>query len=85
VFAVVATGWDWLLYPLGLLSGLAVPLLLGALNAMFYLAARRRDGTAVHTSQLVSPLLVGLALAMGEIALIGIGRDALVATLGLPF
>ncbi len=85
VFGVVATGADWLLYPLGLLSGLAVPLLLGALNAMFYLGMRRRDGTATRARQLVAPLLVGLALALGEIALIGLARDALTARFGLPF
>ncbi len=85
VFGVVATGWDWLLFPLGLLSGLAVPLLLGALNAMFYLGMRHRDGTATRTAQLISPLLVGLALALIEIALIGLARDALTARFGLPF
>lgn len=85
VFGVIATGWDWLLYPLGLLSGAAIPLLLGALNTMFYLAFGRRDGTATRAGQLVSPFLVGLALALGEIALIGLGRDALTARLGLPF
>lgn len=85
VFGLVATGWDWLLYPLGLLSGAAVPLLLGSLNTMFYLAARHRDGTATRFGQLVSPLLIGLALAFTEIALIGLGRDALTTAVGLPF
>jgi uncharacterized membrane protein len=85
VFVAVATGWDALLFPLALLSGAAVPFLLGALNAMLYLAVRHREGTATRWAQVVSPLLVGLALAFIEIALIGAGRDALTAAVGLPF
>jgi hypothetical protein len=85
VFAAVATGWDLMLYPLALLSGAAVPFLLGGLNAMLYLAVRRREGVATRWAQALPPLLVGLALAFIEIALIGAGRDALTAAVGLPF
>ena len=85
VVALVSRDWDWLLYPLALLSGLMVPLLLGALNAMFYLAARRREGVATRWRHAAPALLIGLALALCEIALIGLGRDALTAALGLPF
>jgi hypothetical protein len=81
----VGITWDPLLYPLALLSGLTVALLLGALNAMFYLAARKRDGIARDWREIVSPLLVGLALALGEISLIGLARDMLTARFGLPF
>ncbi len=85
VVALVAVGWDWLLYPLGLLSGVAVPMLLAALNAMFFLAVRRREGVATHWRHVALPLLVGLALALSQIALIGLARDALTRAYGLPF
>lgn len=77
--------WDALLYPLALLSGLAIPVLLGALNGMMYVAVRRQEGTATSRRQLVGPLLIGLALALGEIAAIGALRDLLVARFGWPF
>lgn len=85
VVAAVASEWDALLYPLALLSGLAIPFLLGALNGMLYVAIRRREGTATSGRQLLGPLLIGLALALGEIAAIGAARDLLVARFGWPF
>lgn len=85
VVAAVASEWDALLYPLALLSGLAVPALLGALNAMLYVAVRRREGMATRGEQLLGPLFIGLALALGEIAAIGALRDLLVARFGWPF
>lgn len=85
VVVAVSSEWDWLLYPLALLSGLMVPLLLGLLSAMFYLAARGRDGKAEHWREVASPLVVGLALALCAIALIGLARDALTRAVGLTF
>lgn len=85
VVAAVRSEWDALLYPLALLSGLAIPVLLGALNGMMYVAVRRQEGTATSRRQLVGPLLIGLALALGEIAAIGALRDLLVARFGWPF
>jgi hypothetical protein len=85
VVAAVSSELDALLYPLALLSGAMIPALLGLLNAMFYLASVRREGRAESTREIITPLLIGLALALGEIGLIGIGRDALAARFGLPF
>ncbi len=84
VVVAVGSEWDPLLYPIALLSGATIAALLGGLNSMFYLAARRRDGTARRWQEIASPLLVGLALALSEIALIGLVRDALSARFGLP-
>ncbi len=85
VVATVGSDLDALLYPLALLSGVMIPALLGLLNAMFYLASIHREGRAEHGREIIIPLLIGLALALGEITLIGIGRDALTARFGLPF
>jgi hypothetical protein len=85
VVVAVASELDALLYPLALLSGVMVPVLLGSLSAMFYLAVRHQDGMATGWRGAVTPLLVGFALALGGIALIGLGRDALTAAYGLPF
>lgn len=85
IVAAVSSEWDALLYPLALLSGAMIPALLGVLNTMFYLASVRREGRAVSRREIIAPLLLGLALALGEIALIGVGRDMLTARFGLPF
>jgi uncharacterized membrane protein len=85
VVLLVLTAADWLLYPLALLSGALVPLLLGALFAMFYLALRHREGRAEQWRQMVTPLTVGLATAFAVIALVGLARDFLTARFGVPF
>ncbi len=59
-----------------------VAVLLGLVNTMLYLATLGRDGAAEHWRQVLSPLLVGLALALCEIALIGLARDMLLAKFG---
>lgn len=85
VIRAVSSEIDVLLLPLALLSGAMIPALLGVLNAMLYLAGAHREGRAEHRREVVAPLLIGLALALAEIALIGIFREALTARFGLPF
>lgn len=85
VILAVSSERDALLLPLALLSGAMIPALLGVLNAMLYLAGAHREGRAEHWREVVAPLLIGLAFALGEIALIGIAREALTARFGLPF
>lgn len=85
VVLVVLSAADWLLYPLALLSGLLVPLLIGALCAMFYLSFTRREGRATRWQQLAAPLVIGVGAAFAIIALIGLARDALTAAYGMPF
>ena len=74
MMAAVGSDVDGLLYPLALLSGAMILTLLGVLNAMFYLACTHREGRAEHTREIIAPLLIGLALALLEIFLIGIGQ-----------
>lgn len=66
--APVATEWAPLLYPLALVSGLAILLLLGAVNTMLALVLLRREGQATHPREVVVPALLGVALACGELA-----------------
>jgi hypothetical protein len=82
VAGTVAGGPQFLLYPLALLSGLAVVALLGAVNTTFVLLVLRRDGQMTTWRQATPPLLVGLALAMIELAVVGLARTALEAWLG---
>ncbi len=82
VVGLVGSGWAPLLYPLALASGLTVVLLLGAVNAMLALIVLRREGRATCWRDAALPLLLGLALALGELALIGLARAALTARLG---
>lgn len=85
IILTVSSDMDVLLLPLALLSGAMIPALLGILNAMLYLSGVHREGRADHWCEVIVPLLIGLGLALGEIALIGIAREALTARFGLPF
>ncbi len=84
VVGLVTSGWAPLLYPLALLSGTAVVLLLGLLNALGVLMVLRRDGQARRWREVAAPLLLGLALALVELTAIGLVRTALTERLGLP-
>ena len=85
VITLVSSGWDLLLYPLALLSGLVIIGLFGILNSAGILALLGRAGRVDHWHTLVAPYLAGLAMAAIELALIGLGRDLLTAWFGLPF
>lgn len=85
IVGLVSSRLPVLLYPFALLSGLAVVGLLGALNTVLALAFLRREGRARGWSDVLTPALLGLALALAELAAIGAARDALVARLGPLF
>jgi hypothetical protein len=74
-----------LLYPLVVVSGLAVVALTGALNTMVVLLVLRRSGQLSRWRQAAAPILLGVALALAEIALVGAARVALESWLGWPF
>jgi hypothetical protein len=81
----VASGLPFLLYPLALLSGLAVVTILGAVNGVFVLSSLRRDGRITRWREAAAPLLAGLALAIIELAVVGLARTALEARIGSPW
>jgi uncharacterized membrane protein len=85
VVLIVLSAPDWLLYPLALLSGAMVPLLLGTLFAMFYLALRHCEGRAEMWRELVAPMTIGFGAAFAMIALVGLARDLLAARFDIPF
>jgi uncharacterized membrane protein len=74
-----------LLYPMAILSGLAVVILLAAVNIMFVLVALRRDGRLTGWHDAWQPLLLGLALAAGELVVVGLARTVMEAWLGPPW
>jgi uncharacterized membrane protein len=84
VAGAIASGLSFLLYPLALLSGLAVVALLGAVNSVFVLLALHRDGRITGWREAAAPLLAGLALAMMELAAVGLARTAFEAWIGAP-
>jgi uncharacterized membrane protein len=83
VIALVSSEWPPLLYPLALLSELAILALVGLVNAMFVLILLRREGRATRPREALMPLLLGLALAVLELSTIGLARAALTERLGL--
>ncbi len=85
VIGLVSSGIPELLYPLALLSGLAVVGLIGALNIVLALTLLRREGCARGWSDVLTPALLGLALGLLELAAVAAARDALVARLGPLF
>ena len=84
VIALVNSEWPPLLYPLAILSELAILGLVGLVNAMLVLIVMRREGRATRPREAVLPLLLGVALAAIELAAIGLARAALTERLGLP-
>jgi uncharacterized membrane protein len=85
VAGLVSSELPFLLYPLAILSGLAVVLLLGVVNSIFVLLTLRRDGLVTGWRQAAFPLLLGLTLAMIELAFVGFAREALESWAGSPF
>ena len=84
VIALVSSGWPPLLYPLAILSELAILGLVGLVNTMFVLMLMHREGKATRARDVLFPLLLGLALAAVELTAIGLARAALTERLGLP-
>ncbi len=84
VIALVNSEWSPLLYPLAILSGLAILGLVGLVNAMLVLIVMRREGRATRLREALPPLLLGVALAAIELTAIGLVRAALTERLGLP-
>lgn len=85
VIILVSRPWAPLLLPLALLSGAAIAGLMAAVNTMLVVMLWRREGQFHRWREAAAPILAGLALAMGELALVGIGRSAFEAWLGWPF
>ena len=85
VVAAVGSEWAPLLYPLALLSGAMVVLLVSLVCAMLLLIILHRDGRAHHWRKLALPLSVGLACGLVGLNTIGLVRDLATAALGLPF
>ena len=85
VVGLVSSELEFLLYPLALASGVMIVGLVGALNGMVVLMVLHRDGQTLRWREAIAPLLAGLALAMIELAAIGLARAALTAWIDLPF
>lgn len=84
VVALVSSEWAPLLYPLALISGLMVVGLVGLVNTLVILMILRREGQARRLREMVIPWVAGIALALIQLAAIGLARAALTARLGLP-
>lgn len=84
MIVLVSSEWTPLLVPLALLSGLTIVALLGAVNTLLVLILLRRDGRGRYWREAFVPTLLGVMLALVEIAAIGLIRAALSAHLGLP-
>jgi uncharacterized membrane protein len=82
---MVLTEAGFLLYPLAILSSLGVVAMLTLVYSMIVAVVLRRDGYATSWGQLVTPLTIGLAVSLVQIAAMALFRDYLTASLGLPF
>lgn len=82
---LVLSDQPFLLYVLGLVSALGVLIVLTSVNTTLLLIGLRRDATADAWRQTLTPLAVGLALALVQVALVSYLRFHLTGTLtGLP-
>ena len=82
---VIQAQIDVLLYPLAIASSLGVVVLLTMINAILVVVVLRREGSAQSWRQLVVPFSAGLAVAILQIAALGLLRAYLTVTFGLTF
>jgi uncharacterized membrane protein len=85
VIVLVTRPWEPLLMPLALLSSAAIVGLVATVNTMLVLMLWGREEQFHRLREAAAPIVAGLALSMGELALVGMGRSALEAWLGWPF
>lgn len=78
----VLTESDIVLYPLAILSALAVPLLLTIVYGLFAVMATRKDNSYERLSQAWLPLTAGFTIAMLQIVLFDILRYTITGTWG---
>lgn len=78
----VLTESDLVLYPLAILSALAVPLLLTIVYGLFAVMATRKDNSYERLSQAWLPLTAGFTIAMLQIVLFDVLRYAITGTWG---
>ena len=82
---LVLTEWDFLLYPLALLSVAGVLAILTCVNGMLVLMIVRRENMVNTWRASIIPLLAGFTLSLIQIGVIDIVRYALTGTLeGIP-
>jgi hypothetical protein len=85
VILLVSSQWAPLVLPLAVTSGVAIVGLVAMVNTMLVVMLWRREGEFQRRREVVVPILAGVALAMGELALVGVGRAAVEAWLGWSF
>ena len=82
---LVLSGADWLLYPLSVLSGMAVLVLLASVNTVLAVVVAGHENSVETWRQALLPFAVGLLLALLQVAAIDLVRYRLTGTLdGLP-
>lgn len=85
VVALVLSNQSTILYVLGLASAAGVILILTALNSIVLLIVLKRDARATNWQQAAVPLLIGLVMAVGQVAIVSYLRFSLTGTMtGLP-
>ncbi|MBN1658169.1 MAG: DUF2085 domain-containing protein [Anaerolineae bacterium] len=81
----VMSGLEFLVYPLALLSGAGVVMMLTLINGMMATIILGREGYARTWRHAAVPLLVGAALAILEMTGLVLVRAYLTMSMGLPF
>ena len=85
VLLAVYAQWDWLLYPLAWLGALGVLALLTSVNTLLVLIVIQRENVVERWRDALVPLVVGFAVGMVQVSLIGAVRYTFTGTfLGLP-
>jgi uncharacterized membrane protein len=85
LIGLILSGGAYLFYPLALFSTLGVVLMLTGVNTVIVLVISRQENTAERWQDVAWPALVGLAMSLTFIMVIGAGRAALATALDLPF
>ena len=75
--ALVLAGWEWLLYPLSVLSIGGMLALLTMVNTVLVVLVTRKEGYARTAHDVLTFVLLGLALSLAMLTLLAWGRASL--------
>ncbi len=85
IITLVLSNQPLILYVLGLVSAAGVLIILTSVNTVAVLIAFKKDARAEKVRQIVIPLLIGLFLAITQVAVISVFRFTLTGTMnGFP-
>lgn len=84
LFAISASGWGILVWPVSIITSASVPVLIALINMVFLLSLFRKEGSALTWRDALNPFAAGLFCAIVELGILSFMRYAVLGTTVLP-